>query len=65
MKLDPEARETLAEELLLSLSPADCAAIDASWLKESHRRLDRFNRGETTASSADEILKQLERKAKA
>jgi len=38
MKLDPLERESLAEELLLSVHESDRAEIDAAWLAEAKRR---------------------------
>jgi len=38
LQLDPVEREALAEELLLSVSDTDRAAIDAAWLEEVKRR---------------------------
>lgn len=44
-ELDPSDRESLAEELLLSIGNADRDAIDAAWLAEAHRRDAAFAKG--------------------
>jgi hypothetical protein len=38
MALEPGDRETLAEQILLSLGPDEQAAIEAAWLAEARRR---------------------------
>ena len=38
LHLDPHDRETLAEDLLLSVTAEDREAIDAAWLQEVRRR---------------------------
>lgn len=38
LQLAPDDRETLAEDLLLSITGQDRAAIDAAWLEEVRRR---------------------------
>jgi len=62
LKLDPLERETLAEELLLSINDSDHAQIDAAWLGEAHRRDAAFRAGHTSAKPVDEVIQRLLRK---
>lgn len=57
LELDPDQREALAEELLLSLNAAD--AVDTAWLAEAHRRDERFAAGATGAKSVDSVIERL------
>lgn len=59
MKLDPCDRETLAEELLLSIQESDRAQIDAAWLSEAHRRDAAFCAGQTSAKPVDAVIQRL------
>jgi hypothetical protein len=38
LQLNPGDRETLAEDLLLSITEQERSAMDAAWLAEVHRR---------------------------
>ena len=62
LTLEWEDRESLAEELLLSLPPAEREAIDAAWAQEVERRIDRFEKGESVAVPAEEMFRRLEEK---
>ncbi len=64
MALDPREREALADELLLSLTDGDHAAIDAAWLAEVRRREEAFVRGETSTSPLDAVMARLQARAK-
>jgi putative addiction module component (TIGR02574 family) len=64
MKLDPLERETLAEELLLSIGESDRAQIDAAWLGEAQRRDAAFRAGQTQARPVDEVIQRLLRKGR-
>jgi putative addiction module component (TIGR02574 family) len=65
MKLTDAERKDLVRRLLPTLpddgSP-DAAAVGAAWRQEIIARLDRFDRGETTAVPADEVFDRLERR---
>jgi putative addiction module component (TIGR02574 family) len=65
MKLTDAERKDLVRRLLPTLpedeSP-DAAAVEAAWRQEIISRLDRFDRGETTAIPADEVFGRLERR---
>ena len=62
LKLGPQDRESLAEELLLSINDADRDQIDAAWLSEAHRRDTAFRAGQTHANSVDAVIQRLTRK---
>jgi len=64
MQLDPSDRESLAEELLLSLTGEHAAAIDAAWLAEARRRDAAFLRGQTSVRPVDEVIERLKNKAR-
>lgn len=56
MALEPSERETLAEELLLSVDPSERQAIDAAWLEEARQRDAQFRSGQCQASDVDEVI---------
>jgi Putative addiction module component len=62
MQLEPAEREALAEELLLSVSEADRAEIDAAWLQEAKKR-DSAEAPEF--SPVDQVLQRLKNKPRA
>lgn len=59
MKLDPVDRETLAEDLLLSVGGDDRAQIDKAWLAEAYRRDSALAAGKTTARPVDDVIRRL------
>lgn len=63
MELDPEERELLAEELLLTIS-TDGEPVDPAWLAELERREAEFAAGRMTAKPVEEVLDRLLKKAK-
>ena len=63
MQLDAAAKESLAEELLLSVSGADRERIDAAWLAEAHRRDGEYAAGKMSATASDDVVRRLQRKA--
>jgi putative addiction module component (TIGR02574 family) len=65
MKLDPLERESLAEELLLSVHESDRAEIDAAWLAEAKRREAAFEAGQASAKPVDNVIQRLLSKARA
>ena len=64
MALDPQQREVLAEELLLSLTDADRDQIDAAWLAEVRRREEKYRRGESSSSPVDDAIARIQSKAR-
>jgi len=65
LNLDPVDRESLAEELLLSIDESSRREIDAAWLAEVHRRDADYRAGKTTAKPIDDVLNRLRNKSKA
>jgi hypothetical protein len=59
LELKPAERQTLAEELLLSLTAADADAVDAAWLAEAYHRDAKFAAGATGAKPVDAIIERL------
>jgi putative addiction module component (TIGR02574 family) len=62
MKLDAIERETLAEELLLSIDDVGRAEIDAAWLDEVRNRASAFQSGTVTAKPVDDVIARLKAK---
>ena len=60
LRLTPEEKARLAEELLASLDAPDRAAIDAEWGAAAERRVDELDAGKTTAIPADDVFRDLE-----
>lgn len=56
MALKPQDREELADKLLLSLTAAQCAEIDAARLRECHRRASEIERGEVVSVPGDVVM---------
>ena len=63
--LDPSERSALAEDLLLSITPQEQAAIDAAWLAEAHRREQAYQRGEMTSSPLSEATERVRSRKRA
>jgi putative addiction module component (TIGR02574 family) len=59
MELVPAERQTLAEELLLSIDETDQEKIDQAWLEEVRGRDAAFQRGEMSASPVEEVLNRI------
>lgn len=64
LKLDPTQRGTLAEELLLSITPEEADAMDRACLAEAHRRNQAILEGKASTKPANEVIDRLLRKAK-
>jgi putative addiction module component (TIGR02574 family) len=64
LQLDPSERESLAEELLLSLGDGDRESIDAAWLGEARRRDADYADGRTGAKPAEHVINRLLGKAR-
>jgi putative addiction module component (TIGR02574 family) len=59
LNLDPLERETLAEELLLSIDGRERQAVDAAWLAETRRRDAAFIAGKVNAKPVDQVIDRL------
>ena len=59
LALAPADREAVAQELLLSLSDAECDAIEQAWLTEAHRRDAAFARGQMGSVPVDEAIARV------
>jgi putative addiction module component (TIGR02574 family) len=64
LNLSASEREALGEELLMSISEDDRAAVEAAWLEEAKRRSAAFKRGETTANPVDEVIDRILQKGR-
>jgi putative addiction module component (TIGR02574 family) len=65
MTLTEDEREALVRRLLPTLpadEPTDPDALAAAWHQEIVDRLDRFDRGETSAVPADQVFARLEKR---
>jgi hypothetical protein len=64
MRLAPGDRESLAEDLLRSISEQDRDAIDAAWLVEVHRRDASPAVLERNARTIESVLSSMEQRLK-
>ena len=62
MELSLEDREKLAEDLMMSITPADQDEYDKSVLAEIKRRDEAYKRGEMGTVSLEEVMSRLESK---
>jgi putative addiction module component (TIGR02574 family) len=60
LKLAPDEKARLAEELLASLDSPDQGDIDAACGEEAERRIDALDAGTTKALPADDVFRDLE-----
>ena len=61
LELPPIERAALVEELLSSFDFPARQEIDALWAKEAEDRIDAYERGELSASSAAAVFDRLNR----
>jgi putative addiction module component (TIGR02574 family) len=59
MKLDPEDRVAVAEQLWLTLENEPDRELDAAWGEEAERRMAAYERGEVEAKPVDEVIERL------
>jgi hypothetical protein len=64
MLLEPDDRESLAEDLLLSITAQDRESIDAAWLAEIHRRDSAPVVVGTNAKTLETVLASLKQRLK-
>jgi putative addiction module component (TIGR02574 family) len=60
--LAPAERESLAEQLLITIDCDDLATVDAAWAAEVDRRLTAYDRGEIRSAPPDELFRRLREK---
>lgn len=60
MKLSPEEKISLAEELLASLDSSEQSQIDAAWAEEAERRITGLDNGTRKAIPAEEVFRRIE-----
>jgi putative addiction module component (TIGR02574 family) len=63
LKLPPELKSKLAEQLLDSLQ-VEQAEIDAAWLDEARRRLQEIEDGQVQTIPAEEVFRSLDARLK-
>jgi putative addiction module component (TIGR02574 family) len=61
LALPPIERAELVEQLLTSFDFPARADVDAAWAAEAEQRIDAYDRGEMSASPADEVFDRLNR----
>ena len=61
-KLSPAERIQLVEDILVTVHEEQGGAIDTEWQVELERRMDAFDRGETQAIDADEVMAEARRR---
>ncbi len=64
LKLDPEDRIEVAQQLLASLDHLSEAQIEALWLAEAERRDEALDRGELKSIPAEEVFANLRSRLK-
>lgn len=62
MGLPPVERAMLAERLLSSFDGSEQASLDAEWSKEAENRIEAFDNGHLSASSAEDVHARIEKK---
>jgi putative addiction module component (TIGR02574 family) len=58
-KLTPEEQADLMDELLALTHREPDPEIERAWVEEARRRLAEYERGDTTAVSAEEVMTRL------
>ena len=61
LKLPPVERAELIENLFFSFEFPSRKIIDELWAQEVENRIDAFERGEITTSSAEEVFAKIEK----
>jgi putative addiction module component (TIGR02574 family) len=64
LDLPPIERATLVEELLSSFDFPERQEIDRLWAHEAESRIDAYEQGELSASSAEAVFERLNREHK-
>jgi len=64
LRLPPTKRADLVEKLLSSFEFSSRKKIDALWAKEAENRIDAFERGKISATSAEEVFAKIEKHKK-
>ncbi len=57
LELPPAQRATLAEHLIASLDTLDDAQNEQLWLDEAERRYQEYKKGNISAHTAEEVLR--------
>jgi putative addiction module component (TIGR02574 family) len=60
LKLSAAERAHIIDALWESLDPADQAAVDRAWIKESRDRLRAYREGKLVAVDGEEVLRHIE-----
>ena len=58
-KLSPEEQADLMDELLVLTYREPDPEIEKSWAEEAERRLDAYQRGETSAEPLEDVMARL------
>jgi putative addiction module component (TIGR02574 family) len=64
LDLPPIDRAELVEQILASFEFPARKDIDAAWGREAEDRIDAYERGEIGTSSAAEVFKEIDRRAR-
>ena len=59
LQLTSHERAILAERLLHSLDDEEDTDVERAWIEEAERRYKEFKKGNTTARSIDEVLREI------
>lgn len=58
-KLSPQEQADLLEELLAITHQLPDPEIEKAWAEEAERRIDAYDRGETTAVPVEDVMSRL------
>ena len=64
LKLPPESKAKLADELLASLDGPEQTEIDNAWAAEAERRIDEYETGGIKTIPADQVLRPRQPQAR-
>ena len=64
LKLPPESKAKLADELLASLDGPEQTEIDDAWAVEAERRIDDYDAGGIKTIPADQVLRPRQPQAR-
>ena len=59
LRLPPEKRAMLADDLLASLDGPNQKQIDAAWAEEAERRMREIDEGKVTPIPGDQVMDRL------
>ena len=62
LELTPVDRAEMIEKLFLSFDSSGDRRVDGTWAEEIESRIDAYDQGKMTASSAEDVLARINRR---